>query len=531
MNERLPPRDETWRALFEHSPDAIFIEDLQGNVLNVNQSACRLHRMDREHLVGRNVLDLVPPSERAAVAAAYPAWAARALDSYEGFSYASDGQATPVEIRCNQIEYDGQSALLLHVRDVSARRQAEQELRQAEADRRHMEARLRQSEKMEAIGALAGGIAHDFNNLLTAIHGNAELIGLNAPEGSETAELARQIAKAGDRMANLTTQLLAFSRKLRLYAVPVDVNQCILDVRGLLLRSIDPRIEIVLELAAQHAVIMGDPAQIESALLNLAVNARDAMPDGGRLTFQTGNIAPAPSLQALPGMAVEATDWLRVQVSDTGTGMSEEVRRRAFEPFFTTKQPGQGTGLGLACVYGCVTAHRGVVDLVSRPGLGTRVILDLPLPLTLPEVVETEAPGALVRGCGSILIVDDEDVVLSFLSAALRRLGYKCVACRDGEEALRHFEHHSRSTDLVILDLTMPKMNGLQVFRALQRLDPAVKVLLSSGFDGTESVGEAGAAGVLGFLNKPYTMAELSQVLAQHVNGGRHEGFCKSLSR
>ncbi len=363
---------------------------------------------------------------------------------------------------------------------------------------------LLQAAKLDAIGRLASGIAHDFNNQLAVVLGYAELLSIRAtdPQLQEYAALITQVAR---RSADLTEKLLAFGRKGRAQSVPVDVHELIHEVVAILGRTIDPRITIRLRLCAARAVVIGDPSPLQSALLNLALNARDAMPAGGDLTFATDLVELEPSAGGA---------GLRIRVVDTGVGMSEEVRRRLFEPFFTTKEPGRGTGMGLAAVYGTISDHHGTIQVESEPGRGATFTLVLPL-ADGAIGAGAPAPGApAVQGGGHVLVADDTPEVLRAECDILEALGFRVTACSDGAAALARYREAWSSVDLVLLDGTMPGLDGREALAEMRRINPAVRAVLASGHPPGPAeqrlIDELGA----GFLQKPFSMAELSRCVA-----------------
>lgn len=389
------------------------------------------------------------------------------------------------------------------------------ERKRAEAERMELEDRLRHAMKMEAIGQLAGGVAHDFNNILTAIQGNAELLKLTLATGSPQMDNAEQIVKSSVRAAELTRQLLAFARKGKFQAVPVDLHGTIREVIRLLAHTVDKRIEIHAELQAEPSVVMGDPSQLQNALLNLGVNARDAMPQGGKLTFATQNtILDETHCQRYIEDIVPGR-YIQISVIDTGVGMNQETLTRIFEPFFTTKAPGKGTGLGLAGVYGCLRNHHGIIDVESVEGKGSVFHVFLPesdvSTVTTTESVELQP----VHGTGRLLVVDDEEQVCGFVCQALKQLGYTVTASADGEDALGRFEASPNQFDLVILDLIMPKVSGEETFHKLREINPNLPVILSSGFSRNEMVNALIDQGNAGFIQKPFRIEELSREIAR----------------
>ncbi len=369
----------------------------------------------------------------------------------------------------------------------------------------HAQEKLRQTEKLDALGQLSSGIAHDFNNELAAVLGYAELIS-NRTEDPELQEYAALIAQVARRSAELIRQLLAFSRKGRARSVPVDVHDLVREVATLLGRTIDPRITIHLSLEATRAVTTGDPAQLQSALLNLALNARDAMPDGGELTFAT---------EVVRG---ETGEHLQIRVIDTGVGMSEDVRRRLFEPFFTTKGPGHGTGMGLPAVYGTIDDHRGTIQVDSAPGRGATFTLLLPLTDVAGAPAMAAPAEAVIRGRGHVLVADDVPTVLRVACDVLELLGYRVTACPDGAAALEVYRGAWQTIDLVLLDVMMPRLDGASALAEMHRINPAIRAILASGHppgpNEQRLLAELGA----GFLQKPFTMAELSRCVASMLD-------------
>jgi signal transduction histidine kinase len=333
----------------------------------------------------------------------------------------------------------------------SAERERAQQERQAIAEQ------LQQAQKMEAIGRLAGGIAHDFNNLLVAVLGNAELLLQETPQGSVLREDAQAIVTAAQRAAHLTKQLLTFSRKDKRQFVVLRPDQLIDEVVALLKRTLDPKIQIEVRLGLADNAVTGDPSQLHTALLNLALNARDAMPTGGTLTFASALVGrPA-------GIPPEAPPvWARLSVTDTGVGMSEDIAAKVFEPFFTTKAIGQGTGLGLATVYGIVEGHGGRIALETAPHRGTRFDVYLPASEVAAPPLTREDLGDLLRGKGLVLLVDDDVDSRATLARMLKALGYEVIEAGDGTSALAAAQSHAGSLRAVVLDLRMPGMTGAE---------------------------------------------------------------------
>ena len=379
-------------------------------------------------------------------------------------------------------------------------------------ERRQMEERLRQSEKMASIGQLAGGIAHNFNNQLAGVMGYADLL-LGKLDNETLRRYALGILKGSRRCADLAAQLLAFARKGKYLLTPVDVHQIIAESAAVLGQSLDKRIEIRQHLDAGSATVKGDPSQLQNLLLNLGLNARDAMPSGGQLFFETATVELAEE-QAGP-LGVGPGRYLQVSVRDTGIGMSPETQKHLFEPFFTTKEPGQGTGLGLASVHGTVVSHGGAITVQTELGQGST--FTVVLPLDEAAALAASVPEAAVRAGGParVLLVDDENIIVELGTDMLQDLGYEVVACRDGVEAVARYREDWPQIDLVILDVVMPKLGGRDAFAAMRKINPALKVLVSSGYSLDGEAREILDDGALGFLQKPFNQAELARKVAE----------------
>jgi PAS domain S-box-containing protein len=380
-------------------------------------------------------------------------------------------------------------------------------------EHRLMEESLRQAEKMTAIGQLAGGIAHDFNNQLTSILGYADLLA-NRLEDPALNQFARNIKMSALRSADLTTQLLAFSRKGKFLNAPVDIHSIIGEVRELLKRSIDKRIDIHQHLDANPSVVKGDPTQLQNSLLNLALNARDAMPDGGKLIFSTSIAKCADVIDFKNDFPAE--NCLEISVSDTGVGMDARTRARLFEPFFTTKEKGKGTGLGLASVYGTVSNHGGIIRVFSEVGKGSTFKIFLPVNNELPvRTHENSKPDSIpVGGTGRILLVDDESMVLRVAKDMLEMLGYDVTECVSPEMAMELYRKSWREFDLVIIDMVMPGMGGKELFRELRKINPEIKSFLASGYSLDGEAQQILDDGVLGFIQKPFNFNDVSLKIA-----------------
>ncbi len=405
---------------------------------------------------------------------------------------------------------DERTAALARVNDELRREMADRQA--AESARNALEEQLRHAQKMEAIGRLSGGIAHDFNNLLTAIRGYSELL-LTSLAGSPLRADVEEIFNAAERAATLTGQLLAFSRRQILSPEIVVLNQRVMDMSRMLNRLIGEHIAIDLHLATDLWSVRADAAQLEQVLVNLALNARDAMPDGGRLAIETANreiaAAQARLLEISPGSFVE------LAVRDTGVGIPADVQGRIFEPFFTTKPKGAGTGLGLSMVYGFVRQSGGAVSVQSEPGRGSSFSLLLPRTddtTTAPPTPRTLAPAR--QGTGTILIAEDERALRRLTATVLRQAGYQTIEASDGQQALDLYTVHSRSIVMVVTDVVMPRMGGIELAKRLRQVRPGIPLLFVTGYvDQSEALHEQGTPVLL----KPFSPDALLKAVSAAV--------------
>jgi PAS domain S-box-containing protein len=389
--------------------------------------------------------------------------------------------------------------------DITARKEHE-------AERSRLEEQLRQAQKMEAIGRLAGGIAHDFNNLLTAIQGYSDLALTRIEEGDRDAQRRdlEEIRRAADRASQLTRQLLAFGRRQMLQPKVLDLNAVVGDMESMLRRLIGEDVELVTDLDRELGTVRADPNQVEQVLMNLVVNARDAMPDGGRLVVGTRNAAVAEGATR-ERVAVQPGDYAVLVVSDTGEGMTDDVRERIFEPFFTTKPAGEGSGLGLATVYGIVKQSGGYIWVESTPGEGTAFHVYLPLDGRAAEQEGAEKPRSAVRGAESVLVVEDEEAVRTMVRRVLEGHGYTVLVAANGLEALELVRRSPTRIDLLVTDVVMPGMGGVALADAARLVRPHLPVILMSGYADGALRSEA-LAGTT-FLQKPFSPSALATLV------------------
>jgi hypothetical protein len=493
------------RGLIDSIPDLIFYKDVHGVYLGCNAAFEKYVGRPEKDMIGLSDLDLFPRDiglgyqerDRQMLAEG------RAKRNEEWLQY-PDGKCVLSEVlKTPFFGPDGQTMGLIGIaRDIT--------------ERRRLEEQLRQSQKMEAVGQLAGGVAHDFNNLLTAILGNISLLLAGVPPSDPNRELLRDTETAALRAADLTKQLLGFSRRTMLRLEPVNLNNSVQEAIRILRRTIDPRITMEINAARDLWTAWADPGQLNQVLINLCLNARDAMPEGGKLTMETANVVvdgdyAQMHLEARPG------EFVVLRVADTGHGIPPEIRQRIFEPFFTTKRPGQGTGLGLAMVFGIVKQHQGWIDCHSEINQGTRFDIYLPRFQEGAALVPEPAASQVNGGSETILVVDDEPMIRNLGRTILQRQGYDVLLAEDGQQAVEIYQREKKRIDLVILDLTMPRLSGRDTLRQLRQLRPDVPVLFASGYS-ADQMTETEREGVLGFINKPYRPQELANTVRAALN-------------
>jgi signal transduction histidine kinase/CheY-like chemotaxis protein len=382
-------------------------------------------------------------------------------------------------------------------------------IRQREAEKSTLVSQLNQAQKMDAIGQLAGGIAHDFNNMLGGILGAGELLAKYLPDDPKAKKFHQLIIQSATRAADLTGKLLTFSRTSGKISSIVDAHDIINEITTILENTTDRRIKVETDLKANPSSIVGDPSQLQSALLNLGINSSQAMSEGGTLSFSSRLIEVDEVFCQTSIFDLQPGQYLEIEVSDSGCGIPSDYCDKIFEPFFTTKKQGKGTGLGLSAVYGTIKQHAGSITVYSELGVGTT--FKILLPLAMEEATAVSAPQELLRGEGTILIVDDEEVMRVTACAILENLGYSIILAENGEDAISIFKGNQGSIDLIVLDMMMPVMNGKDCFMALQQLDPQVRVVLSSGFTHEEDLEDMRERGLKGFIRKPYLSGPLSR--------------------
>jgi PAS domain S-box-containing protein len=492
--------EQRYRSLLEQAADSIFVTDPEGHILDANEQATILLGYTRDELLRMHLPDLIVLADSA------PAQEKTAILRGSGRATMAlnlrrrDGGIFPVEISAAAIDA---GVVLAIVRDVS--------------ERLRLEAQLRQAQKLEAIGTLANGIAHDFNNLLAAITGYADLALDATPSDDPRHDDLSQIARAAERGAALTRQLLTFSRPAAPERRPLRLADLMSETLHLLRPTIPSTIDIHAELPDDNWLVEADAAQLQQVLVNLVVNARDALPDGGAIRIVAANVLldadQARRLNTPPGR------YVRLSVIDSGIGMDERTASRIFEPFFTTKAHGKGTGLGLAVTHGIVRGHGGVIEVESQPSRGTTIAIYLPASTAAPHPAE-DAPQVARHGQDElILVVDDDPAVCQLGQRILERYGYRTLTAEDGRTAVAIFAAHQAEVAAVVLDLTMPGMDGRATFYALREISD-VPIIFSSGQSAAELTVQLAAPDTV-FIAKPYNLAELTRAVAQTIQAAR----------
>jgi len=492
-----------YRAVLKAHPDPVVISDIDGRVIYLNPAFEETFGWSLEERRGKDMEDLVPQDDaKQNNKILEKLMAGESFSGIETQRYAKSGEIIPVSIS-GAVYRDAENnpiGRVITIRDIR--------------EKKRMEAQLLSAQKIESIGTLAGGIAHDFNNLLTSIQGNVSLALFDMNDQHPLYESMKNIEKSVQSGAKLTHQLLGYARKGRYEIKPLDLNRLLKDMSETFGRT---RKEIVINhhLTSDLLTVEADQGQMEQVMLNLFVNAYQAMPDGGELFITTKNVRQDDFRERIynpnPG------EYVLIQIMDTGTGMSKETISHIFEPFFTTKEMGRGTGLGLASTYGIIKGHRGYIDVDSEEGKGTTFKLYLPGTREKTEK-SSEPKGKVVGGKETILLVDDEVGVLKIAAKILRRLNYTVLEAGNGKEALKIYEKNKEQIDLVILDMIMPYMGGSETFDRIKGINPNAKVLLSSGYSVDGQAQDILNRGCNGFMQKPFTLANLSTKVTEILN-------------
>ncbi len=514
----LEKREAEFRAIFENTPIAITMVDGAGKIFNCNRSLERLLGYRVAQVTGKNIADLTHPEDRESSVQLYRSLVAgeRSFYQIEKRYVRNDGRIVWGRLAAFAID-DAAGKFQFGVgmiEDVTARKKAEEE-------KKVLEVQLVQAQKMESIGKLAGGVAHDFNNLLTVIVGYSEMVLAGLPKGDPAGPLVKEMLHAGERASSLTRQLLAFSRKTVLAPKVLDVNELVANLGKMLRRLIGEDIQLTMVLGSKLDRVKADPGLLEQAMINLAVNARDAMPQGGRLTIETkeaeldeGYLLGHPGAQ--PGR------YIVLAVTDTGCGIDPGIQNQIFEPFFTTKEVGKGTGLGLSMVYGFAKQSGGYVTCDSQPGKGASFRLYLPCiaeGVVASEVARRGVEVPQILSPKTILLVEDEEAVRNLAQLVLQRCGYDVLVAANGRQALKIAEEHPAPIHLLVSDVVMPELTGSQVAVALRPVHPETKVLFLSGYMDDAMIRHRILESRAAFLQKPFSPPHLASKVREVLEG------------
>lgn len=515
INRKLKESEERYRQLLETMNEGLAMHDNNGTLTYVNEKLCKMIGYDRNEMVGKKISDYMDKNNQIIFNDQMKKRHAGEIHQFEIECIKKDGNRIPAIVSPQVIttsdgDFKGSFEVIT---DISERKIAEEE-------RRNIEIQLQHAQKMESIGTLAGGISHDFNNLLQAIIGYAQMILMDKEEKDSEYEKLIRIEKAARRAGELTSQLLAFSRKVESKMRPIDLNKEIREFEKLLKRMIPKMIEIEMNLEENLNIINADPLQLEQIIMNIAVNAKDAMGEEGKIIFTTENMTLDEDY-CRNNIGYKPGDYVRLSISDTGPGMPKDIAEKIFEPFFTTKETGKGTGLGLSMVYGLVAKHNGHITCYSEPDNGTVFRIFLPAIETAEKLElktwEKEFPP---EGTETILIVDDESLVRDLGEGILARFGYNILTAPDGESALDIYKKNRNAISLIILDLIMPGMGGKRCLEELFKIDPAIKILIASGYSTDGDIDFAMEAGARGFIKKPFDINQMLESIRRVLDAG-----------
>jgi PAS domain S-box-containing protein len=514
LSEQRTFRSETrYRVLVENSPDGITLYRDEKLVIANRAVVQMLRAGSAEELVGRSILELVHPD--------FQEVARRRLDlmkrdgvtlpPLEARLFRLDGTTFEVEVRTVPFMSDGEQLLQVTVRDITERRQAERE-------RAGLEAALRQSQRLEAIGTLTGGIAHDFNNILSSIVGNIQLVLADLPTSHPARQSAHEISKATNRARDLVKRLMTFSREQEAPQTPINVAPLVEEVQQLLRPTLPAGVELQISVPADTPPVTADATQLHQVLVNLCTNAWQSMQSGrGRIDVQVSTWSAAEAQARTNAVLADARRYVCFEVRDTGAGIAPGILDRIFEPFFTTKGAGEGSGLGLAVVHGIVHSHKGAITTTSHLGLGTCFAVYLPASETPPQPAANEAPAPAHGSNQHILYVDDEEPLVFLVTRVLERNGYRCTGTTDARQAVDLVRRHPERFSLVLSDMNMPGMSGIDVAREIFRLRADLPVVITTGYIRATDLAATRALGVRDLILKPDTIEELPRIVRRYL--------------
>jgi two-component system cell cycle sensor histidine kinase/response regulator CckA len=507
-DEALRESELKYRTIVESVEEGCFEIDLEGNLTFLNDPLSKMLGYTPEEMLGKNTREFTSPATMHKMDQIYDQ-ILKTGEPIRGTGYdavGKDGGGIALELAASLIRNPQGDPVGFRgvLRDVSERKDAE-------AHKRALELQVQQAQKMESIGTLAGGIAHDFNNILMGIQGNASLMLLKTDSSHAFYEKLKNIEAYVENGTELTKQLLGFARRGKYHSIASDINS-IIDKSASMFGRTKKEIRIHKDLMPNIYTVEVDRGQIEQALLNLYVNAWQAMPEGGDLYLKTENVILDANFENNQPYKVETGKYVKISVSDTGSGFDDETKKRIFEPFFTTKEMGRGTGLGLASVYGIIKGHGGYINVHSQKEQGTTFAIYLPA--SAKEVRHEKAEPmvkTVAKGTGTILLIDDEEMIIKVGEELLQELGYKVIAARSGEEAIKLYNKNQDKIDLVVMDMIMPGMGGGETFDRLKAINPDIKVLLSSGYSINGQASKILERGCDGFIQKPFNLNQLSE--------------------
>ncbi|HEX4950927.1 MAG TPA: PAS domain S-box protein [Blastocatellia bacterium] len=508
LTQKLQESERRYRELFEKATDAIYTHDLSGRLTSMNEVGIRLLGYSQEELIGMNITQLLSPDDHDHATEIIRRKLAGEMQNsvYEMLAVTKDGQQWPVEL----------STTLMYQNDEPV---GVQGIARVLTERKRVEEQLRQAQKMEAVGRLAGGIAHDFNNRLTAIQGFTDLLHKRVGPHEQSYYYLEQIKLASERAAELTRQLLTFSRKQVLHPKILNLNEVVSHWGNLVRVLLGENVALHLILGSDIGLVKVDPGQMEHVMMNLALNAGDAMPSGGDFTIETTDLEIS-ELQAKFNPMIPPGQYVRLLIKDNGCGMTEETKSHLFEPFFTTKERGKGTGLGLFTVYGIIKQSGGFIEVKSAPQEGTTFLIYLPVVKLEKENLSAHAaPSTLISGRERILVVEDEPSVRMLVREVLEEVGYNVLEVPQAQDALNVLMRHPDPIDLVLTDVRMPGMDGCDLAERAQNLHSHLRVLFMSAYTDDPRVLEASLGADRAFLQKPFAPDALTQAVRKLLDG------------